>query len=109
MRRGVLQLVSFLVLLAAFALAQAGPKLTSVEPTTGKVGDSLTVIGEDLGKETVQGVLLSDEEKDYPAEVLEQTAQKIVFKVPEVRAGGYNVSLKVGNNIYIQPIRFTVQ
>ena len=90
-------------------MAQAGPKLTAVDHATGKAGDSCTITGENLGKDAVAGVLVSDEDKDYPAEVVSQAATKIVFKVPKVKAGGYNVSIKIGNNIYIQPVRFTVQ
>ena len=97
------------LLFAAVALAQAGPKLTAVEPAAGKVGVSCTITGENLGKDSVEGVLLSDDQKDYPAEVIEQTPAKVVMKIPQVKAGGYNVSVKVGNNIYIQPIRFTVE
>jgi IPT/TIG domain-containing protein len=96
-------------LLSAVAWAQAGPKLTGVDPNAGKVGDTCTITGENLGKDTVNAVLVSDEEKDYPAEVVSQEASKIVMKVPKVKAGGYNISIKIGNNIYIQPIRYTVQ
>jgi len=32
-----------------------------------------------------------------------------VMKVPKVKAGSYNVSIQVGNNIYIQPVKFEVQ
>ena len=97
------------ILVTALAWAQATPKLTGVEPATGKVGESCTVSGENLGKDSIDAVLLSDEEKDYPAEVVEQTAEKVVMKIPVVKAGSYNVSIQVGNAIYIQPIRFTVQ
>jgi hypothetical protein len=40
---------------------------------------------------------------------VEQTDARIVMKVPAVRAGGYNVSIQIDNNIYIQPVRFTVE
>ena len=109
MHQGIYRLSLAVILFSALAWAQAGPKLATVEPATGKVGDSCTISGENLGKDAVAGVLVSDEEKDYPAELVSQAADKIVFKVPKVKAGGYNVSIKIGNNIYIQPIRFTVQ
>jgi len=109
MSKGVLRAGVAIIFLAAFAWAQAGPKLTSVDPAAGKAGDNLTISGENLGKDSVEAVMLSDEDKDYPAEVVSQSAEKIVMKVPKVKAGGYNVSIKIGNNIYIQPVRFTVQ
>jgi hypothetical protein len=109
MSKGVLPVGLGVILFAAFAWAQGGPRLTGVEPVTGKVGDNLTVMGENLGKETVEAVLLSDDETDYLAELVEQTDAKIVMKVPAVKAGGYNVSIQIDNNIYIQPVRFTVE
>jgi hypothetical protein len=109
MSKGIIRLGWATMLLAAFAWAQAGPRITGVAPASGKVGINLTITGENLGNGSVDGVLLSDEEKDYPAVVVEQTAEKIVMKVPEVKPAGYNVSIKVGNNIYIQPVRFTVE
>ena|SRR5581483_7986706 len=105
----VIRAMTLVVFAAALAVAQAGPKITAIDPPAGKVGDTLTITGENLGKDTVAGVMLSDEEKDYPSEVVNQTADKIVIKVPQVKAGGYNVSVKIGNNVYIQPVRFTVQ
>jgi IPT/TIG domain len=97
------------ILLASLALAQGTPRVTSVEPPSGKVNDSVTVTGENLGKSTVSGAFLSDDKNDYMATLVEQAEGKIVIKVPQVKAGDYHVSLQVGNNIYIQPVRFTVQ
>ena len=97
------------LLLASLARGQGSPRVTGVEPSSGKVDSNLTVTGENLGKETVSDVYLSDEASDYKATVVEQTAAKIVVKVPQVRPGGYNVSIHVGNNIFIQPVRFTVE
>jgi hypothetical protein len=54
-------------------------------------------------------VYLSDDKSDYKAALVEQAGDKIVVKVPRVKAGNYNVSIQVGNNIYIQPVRFEVQ
>jgi len=97
------------VLLASLALAQATPRVTAVEPSSGKVNDNVTVTGENLGKSTVSAAFLSDDKIDYKATLVEQAEGKIVMKVPQVKAGDYKVSLQVGNNIYIQPVRFTVQ
>lgn len=109
MSKGMIRLGGAAILVGAFAWAQAGPRITKVDPAAGKAGMNLTITGENLGNGSVDGVLLSDNEKDYPAEMVEQTAEKIVMKVPAVQPAGYNVSIKVGNNIYIQPVRFTVQ
>jgi hypothetical protein len=95
--------------MVCLAWAQAGPKVSTVEPATGKAGSSVTVSGENLGKDVVEGVYFSDDEKDYPAELSEQSANKVVVKIPAVKAGGYNIAVKVGNNIFIQPVRVSVE
>ncbi len=105
-RLGVLTAV---VLLASFVRAQTGPRVTGVEPASGKVGDDLTITGENLGKDSVKAAFLSDTDKDYKGTLVEQTDGKIIMKIPEVKPGEYNISIQVGNNIFIQPIRFKVQ
>src|ERR1700676_2000250 len=107
-RRRWLVLVG-VVVLASLASAQGNPRVTGVEPASGKVNDNVTVTGENLGKSNVSSVFLSDDKTDYRATVVEQSDEKIVMKVPQVKAGDYKVSLQAGNNIYIQPVRFTVQ
>jgi len=96
-------------LLQSLAWAQASPKITGVAPETGKVGTSITVNGENLGKDVVRAVFFSDDAKDYKAEVSEQSATKVVVKIPELKAGPYNISVQVGDNIFIQPVRMTVE
>jgi IPT/TIG domain-containing protein len=99
-----------MVLFASLGFGQsAQPRITSVDPTTGKVNDSITLTGENLGKGSVAGVFLSDDKNDYKAALLDQSSEKIVVKVPQVKPGGYNVSIQVGVQIFIEPLRFTVQ
>lgn len=90
-------------------LAQGAPRLTGVEPASGKVGATITVTGENLGKGNVSAVFLSDANSDYKATVVDQGSDKITIKVPAVKAGSYNISLQVRNEIFIQPTRFTVE
>lgn len=96
-------------LLASLAFAQVSPRVTGVEPSASKVGDSVTVTGENLGKDSVSAVFLSDDKIDYKATLVEQSAEKIVMKVPQVKPGDYNVSIQVGNKIFIEPVKFKVQ
>ena len=105
----VFGLTAALLVLATMLSAQGSPRIIGVEPAAGKVNDAVTVTGENLGKESVAGFLLSDDKTDYKAALVEQAAGKVVFKVPQVKAGDYNVSIQVGNNILIQPVRFKVQ
>jgi IPT/TIG domain-containing protein len=92
-----------------FAQGQSTPKITKVDPSSGKVSDSITVSGADLGKDAVAGVFLSDDKSDYKATIVSQAADKIVMKVPQVKPGGYNLSIQVGGTTLIEPVRFTVQ
>lgn len=114
-RRRMIQKFSFLagilllLGLAPCAVGQNGPKVTAVAPATGKVNDSVTLTGQNLGKETITAVFLSDDKDDYKATLVEQGSAKIILKVPEVKSGGYNISIQLGDKILILPLRFTVQ
>jgi IPT/TIG domain-containing protein len=106
--------ISFIALVLLLCLAprasgQNSPKITTVAPAAGKVNDSVTLTGENLGKDSVSAVFLSDDKDDYKATVMEQANGKIVLKVPEVKSGGYNISIQEGDKILILPVRFTVQ
>lgn len=102
-------LAAFFVLALLPATAQTNSRITAVDPTSGKVNDTITVTGDSLGKAAVSGVFLSDDQNDHKAMIVDQETGKIVFKVPQVKAGDYNVSIQVGNSLLIQPVRFTVQ
>jgi hypothetical protein len=102
-------LLAAVVLLAPLGFAQGAPRVTGVDPPAGKVNDNVTLTGENLDKATVSAVFLSDDKTDYKATIEEQSAGKIVAKVPRVKPGHYNVSIQVGNSIYIQPVLFDVQ
>ena len=93
-------------------LAQGGSKVTAVDPGNGKVNDQITVTGTNLGKTTVTGVYLSDDKDDFKATIVDQDTGKIVLKVPQVKAGSYNISILVGGptgSLLIQPVRFSVE
>ena len=97
------------VFVSPLIFAQSTPQVTGVEPPAGKVNDSVSVSGQNLGKESVSAVFLSDDKSDFKATVVEQGAEKIVLKVPQVKSGNYNISIQVGDKIFIKPVRFTVQ
>jgi len=102
-------LFAALVLVAQLALAQAKPQVTMVDPGSGKVNDNVTLTGDNLGKDSVSNVFLSDDNNDYKATMVEQAGQKIVMKVPQVKPGDYHVSIQVGDKIFILPLRFKVE
>ncbi len=96
-------------MLAAVAWAQGSPRVTGVDPATVKVGAKITVKGENLTKDNVAAVFVSNSSDDFPATIVEQAGSKIVVTVPKVKAGDYNISIQVKTDILIQPIRLTVQ
>jgi len=108
-RAGVLVLLFAGALLAQGIFAQANPQVKTVEPPAGKVNDPVTLTGENLGKDLVAAVFLSDDTEDHKAALVEQEAEKIILKVPDVKPGPYNVAIQVGNKILILPMRFNVE
>jgi hypothetical protein len=96
------------ILLATGVVAQNSPHVAAVAPDTGKVNDDVTITGENLGKDGVAAAYLSDDTTDFKAMIVDQAADKIVMKVPQVKAGRYNVSILVAGKIIISPFRFTV-
>jgi IPT/TIG domain-containing protein len=105
----VLVAALLLVCLAPSTVAQNSPKITTVAPAAGKVNDSVTLTGENLGKDSISAVFLSNDKDDFKATVVEQGSAKIILKVPDVKSGGYNISIQEGDKILILPLKFTVQ
>jgi hypothetical protein len=97
------------ILFASLAVAQNAPQVTGVDPESGKVNDTVTVSGSNLGKAVVSSVFLSDDKNDYKAVIVEQSDDKITLKVPQVKAGAYNISVQVGDKLFIKPVKFKVE
>lgn len=102
-------LLAGVIVLAGGAIAQNAPQITAIDPTSGKVNDTMIVSGSNLGKDSVASVYLSDDKNDYKATIVDQGDAKITVKVPQVKPGDYNVSLEVGNKLFIKPIKFKVE
>jgi hypothetical protein len=84
--------LSFVVLLLAAAsiaaFAQpAMPRMVSVEPQNGKVGDVLAVAGENLHKGAVAKLYLTDGKNDFEVTITEQSEKEIKFKIPAKASG----------------------
>jgi hypothetical protein len=84
-----LSFVIALLLAASFAAfgQQTMPRMVSAEPANGKIGDLIAVTGENLQKDLVEKVFLTDGKNDFPVEVTEQTATSIKFKIPAKATG----------------------
>jgi IPT/TIG domain len=102
-------LLAGLMVFASAVISQNAPQITSVDPSSGKVNDSVVVSGSNLGKSAVASVYLSDDKNDYKATIVDQSDAKITVKVPQVKPGDYNVSLEVGDKLFIKPVKFKVE
>ena len=79
-----LSFLASLVAAATFVVCaqQAMPRMSTVEPDSGKAGDVVTVGGENLQKDTVAKVYLTDGKNDTEVQIVEQAATAIKFKIP---------------------------
>jgi Rieske Fe-S protein len=102
-------ILAAVIVATSAAMAQNTPQITAVDPSYGKVNDTVTVSGNNLGKALVSSVYLSDDKSDFKAAIVEQGDEKITLKVPQVKAGNYNISLQVGDKLFIKPVKFRVQ
>src|SRR5579862_5143319 len=94
-------LAGALLISSLAVVAQNAPQVSAVDPTSGKVNDTVTVSGNNLGKASVSSVYLSDDKSDYKAAIVDQGEDKITMKVPQVKAGDYNISIQVGDKLFI--------
>lgn len=89
------------------------PRMISVEPTSGKVGDILTVTGENLEKTHVAEVFLTDGKNDLKVPVTEQAATTLKFRIPpNVKPGKWALMILTAGKDpkYIeQPVKVTVE
>ena len=90
--------VLFSLLLAVGAAVwaeQPMPKMVTVDPLNGKAGDQIVATGENLQKDAVAKVFLTDGKNDLVCEVLEQTGTTIKFKIPEKVQQGARLTVMV--------------
>jgi len=92
--------VSVLVsLLLAVGMAvwaeQPMPKMVTVDPLNGKAGDVIVATGENLQKDAVAKLYLTDGKNDIICEMLEQTDTTIKFKIPAKVPQGVRLTVMV--------------
>ncbi len=78
-----------LLLASGFAAygQQAMPRMMAVEPQNGKTGDVIAVSGENLQKDAVAKVYLTDGKNDFEAVITDQSDKEIKFKIPAKATG----------------------
>ena len=112
----ILLLLALLIATVIPAPAEAQtsfPRMSSVTPDTGKVGDALTVEGENLDKTGVIGLYLTDGKTDWKTEIVEQTNTSIQFKIPDnAQTGRFSLMILTGGEepkLIEQPLKVTVE
>jgi len=71
------------------------PRIMTVDPLNGKAGDVIVATGENLEKDAVAKVFLTDDKNDIACEMLEQTATTIKFKIPARAPRGERLAVMV--------------
>lgn len=108
-----LSLIGCLLMAGAAAWAQdALPRMSTVEPGNGKVGDVVAVAGENLDKANVVKVYLTDRKIDLECVVTEQTATALKIKIPEKATGRMWLMILTGGKeakLIEQPVKVTVE
>jgi hypothetical protein len=109
-----------ILLLLAFALpvvpqsTGAMPIMRSVEPGSGKVGDLLAAHGENLGRDDVAALYLTDGKVDVKTSIAEQKSTSILFRIPAEAKPGRFALMTLTNRgkdrkLIEQPVRVIVE
>jgi hypothetical protein len=107
-------LLALLLLAPQVSSAQAPtPRLVSVDPMSAKVGDPVSVSGENLDKASVVELYLTDGKNDIKVAMTEQSATAIKFNVPQhAKTGRYSLMvLTAGKDAKLieQPVKLAVE
>lgn len=93
----------------------ASPMITGVDPPTGKRGDVITATGQNLQKENVAKLYLTDgvnEKNDIQVEITSQGATEIKFKIPAKTVMGRMALMVLTTTkppqLIEQPVKLTV-
>lgn len=117
-RKGWIKMLYLLVAVllgSSLVFGQAAvPRITSVEPVSGHIGDELTASGENLDQTNVAELRLTDGANDFKAPIISQSVTAIKFKIPnEVKPGKYGLvtlSKMASQSIEIeQPVKVWVK
>ncbi len=58
-----------------------------MDPDTGKKGDTITAKGENLGKNSIAEIYLTDGQKDTKVAISVESDTEVKFTVPEIKRG----------------------
>jgi len=91
-----------------FAADTKVARVTTVEPDSGKVGEVALAKGENLNKDVVADLYLTDGKNDTKVVITERTDDSITFKIPQIKAGRYRLMTGSKTSLIEQPVMFEV-
>jgi hypothetical protein len=103
--------LALLLAAAVSAFGQAMPRMTGVDPQNGKSGDEIVVTGENLHKDVVAKVYLTDGKNDIEVPISNQTEKEIKFKIPAKATGRLSLMvLTTGKDAKLieQPVKLQI-
>jgi hypothetical protein len=102
-----------LIFISVLGAQAVFPRMTSVEPATTKAGAEASVAGENLDKDNVTDVFLTDGQADVKLQILEQAATAITFRVPtSAKPGRFSLMVLTTTKpprLIEQPVKLTVE
>jgi hypothetical protein len=89
------------------------PRMNTVEPASGAIGDVLTVTGDNLDQDNVAALYLTDGKSDVKVAITEQTDTSIKFKIPpEARTGRFALMVLTRGKdpkLIEEPVKVTIE
>lgn len=111
--RNCWQIIVCFFALCVLVAAQGMPKMNAVEPASVKVGAECTVNGENLDKNAVTEIYITDGKDDVKLAIVQQSAASIKFKVPPgTKTGRFSLMLLTAGadpKLIEQPVKLTVE
>jgi len=103
-----------LLLVASFVMfgQEAMPRMASAEPNSGKIGDEVTVAGENLDKANVGKVYLTDGKHDLECVITTQSATAVKIKIPAKATGRMALMILTGGKepkLIEQPVKVNIE
>ena len=102
-----------LLSVSALLMAQGMARMNSVEPANVKAGAEATVSGENLDKNTVTEIYITDGKSDIKLDIVQQSAASIKFRVPaSTKAGRFSMMLLTSGfdpKLIEQPVKLNVE
>lgn len=96
---------------ALSAFQAALPRCTAVDPDTAKSGDMVSVTCDKVDKSAFADLYLTDGKDDTKVTIMEASANKIKFQVPQIKPGRYHLAFLNANksSMIEQPVAINVE